>query len=165
MQEKIKFLVMDVDGTLTDGKIYLGIDREVFKVFDIKDGYGIKNILPNYHIVPIIMTARNSKIVENRCRELGIVDFYQGVSNKIIKLNEIIEKKSIEDKITYSYQNFAYIGDDILDLQCMISIKEAGGVIGCPGDAVERVKQIVDYICYYNGGNGAVREFIEWLVQ
>ncbi len=165
MQNKIKFLVMDVDGTLTDGKLYLGVEGELLKAFDIKDGYGIKNMLPDYNIIPIIMTARSSKIVENRCKELGIADLYQKVSNKLIKLNEIIEIKSIQDKINYSYQNFAYIGDDLLDLQCMISIKKAGGVVGCPGDAVEKVKQMADYVCYYYGGNGAVREFIEWLTR
>ena len=87
----IRFLIMDVDGTLTDGKIYIGADGEVFKVFDIKDGCGIKDILPANNIVPIVITARDSKILENRCRELGISRLYQGVRAKFEKLKEVID--------------------------------------------------------------------------
>lgn len=62
----IRLLVMDVDGTLTDGKIYMSENGEAFKAFDIKDGYGIKHILPKYGIIPVIITARESKIIERR---------------------------------------------------------------------------------------------------
>lgn len=159
----IKLLVMDVDGTLTDGKIYMGTNGELFKAFDIKDGCGIKDILPTLGIEPIIITARNSKILENRCQELGITKLYQGIRNKLSKLDEIINEynKTYSPKINYA--NIAYIGDDILDLQCMVPIKNAGGIIGCPNDAVDEVKKIANCICKHNGGNGAVREFIEWL--
>ena len=66
----IKYLIMDVDGTLTDGKIYMGPNGETIKVFDIKDGCGIKDILPQYDIIPVIITARETKMLENRCKEL-----------------------------------------------------------------------------------------------
>ena len=78
MKEMIKFLVMDVDGTLTDGKIYMGSNGEVMKAFNIKDGCGIAMVLPKYGITPVIITARESKILENRCKELNITELHQG---------------------------------------------------------------------------------------
>lgn len=151
----IKYLVMDVDGTLTDGKLYMGAEGEIMKAFSIKDGYGIKHILPQYEILPIIITARKSKIVTNRCDELNIRDVHQGVGNKLEKLQEIVDNLG----------ECAYIGDDILDIQCMKPIKEAGGLVACPADAATQVKRIVNYVCDKNGGDGAVREFIEWLCK
>lgn len=162
---KVKFLIMDVDGTLTDGKIYMGNSGELIKVFDIKDGCGIKDILPLYGILPIIITARTSKMLTRRCEELRITDVYQGIQNKIKKLQEIISVNSLRDGKNYSYSDCAYIGDDILDLQCMSPIKQAGGLIGCPSDAVYRVKEIADFISIKSGGNGAVRDFIEWIIS
>ena len=76
MADKIKYLVMDVDGTLTDGKIYMGTSGEILKAFDIKDGYGIHDMLIPYGITPVIITGRSSKILENRCRELSITDLF-----------------------------------------------------------------------------------------
>lgn len=150
----IKYLVMDVDGTLTDGKIYMGQNGELFKVFDIKDGYGIHDIAIPQDIIPIIITGRKSNIVLKRCEEIGITQIYQGVHNKIEKLTEVTSELSI----------VAYIGDDILDLECMVLIKKAGGLIGCPRNAVKQVLQIADFVSPHNGGEGAVRDFIEWLL-
>lgn len=160
----VKFLVMDVDGTLTDGKIYMGNEGELFKAFNIKDGYVIKNILPRYGIVPIIITARKSKIVSIRCRELGISEIHQGITDKISCLKWILSSYSTGDKL-YTLQNTAYIGDDILDLQCMISIKEMGGLTGCPADAAEEVRQVADYVSRLSGGDGSVRDFAEWVIK
>ena len=84
----IKYLIIDVDGTLTDGKIYISNNGECFKVFDIKDGYGIHDILLPFGIMPIVITGRASRIVENRCRELEITELYQGVKNKVHQLND-----------------------------------------------------------------------------
>ena len=150
----IKYLVMDVDGTLTDGKIYMGNDGEMMKAFDIKDGCGIHDLLIPAGITPVIITGRSSKILENRCKELGITNLYQGIRNKIEKLLTI----------TTDLSTVAYIGDDINDLSCMEPIKEAGGLVGCPADAVKRVVDIADFIAEHNGGDGAVREFVEWIV-
>lgn len=151
----IKYLVMDVDGTLTDGKIYMGNDGEVMKAFSIKDGCGIHDILIPAGITPVIITGRKSDILENRCKEIGIKEIHQGVSNKIEKLLSV----------TSDLSTVAYAGDDINDLSAMIPIKEAGGKIGCPADAVKKVKELADFISSKNGGDGAVREFIEWLVS
>ena len=151
----IKYLVMDVDGTLTDGKIYMGNDGEMMKAFDIKDGCGIHDILIPAGITPVIITGRSSKILENRCKELGITNLHQGIRNKIEKLLTITTDLSM----------VAYIGDDINDLSCREPIKEAGGLVGCPADAVQKVVDLADFVSKRNGGNGAVREFIEWIVE
>lgn len=160
----IKFLIMDVDGTLTNGVIMMGEEGELCKGFHTKDGYGIKDILPQYGIEPVMMTARSSKILQNRCRELAISEIYQNVRDKKAKMIEMLEKHSVKKGKAYHIGNVAYIGDDIPDLQCMEAVKEAGGVIGCPADAVAEVKKIADFVSRKNGGYGAVRDFIEWLV-
>ena len=154
----IEYLVMDVDGTLTDGKIYMSNNGELMKAFNIKDSAGIHDILIPAGITPVIITGRTSDIVLNRCKELGITEVHQGVSNKIEKLITII---SGEDKLN----TVAYIGDDINDFSCMKPIKDSGGIVGCPADAVDKVKQISDFISLKNGGDGAVREFIEWIIN
>lgn len=151
----IKYLVMDVDGTLTDGKIYMGAHGEMMKASNIKDGCGIHDIAIPGGIIPVIITGRTSEIVKKRCGELGIQQVYQGIKNKIEQLNSIADDLS----------QVAYIGDDINDLSCMIPVKEAGGVVGCPADAVERVKEISDFVALHNGGDGAVRDFIEWIIK
>lgn len=154
----IKYLVMDVDGTLTDGKIYISNSGELMKAFNIKDGAGIHDILIPVGVTPVIITGRTSDIVLNRCKELGITEVHQGVSNKIEKMITVINGI---DKLN----TVAYIGDDINDLSCMKQVKEAGGLVGCPADAVKKVKELANYVADHNGGDGAVRDFIEWLVD
>lgn len=151
----IKLLVMDVDGTLTDGKINMGPEGEVFKAFDIKDGYAINEMLPAHGIVPAIITGRTSRIVENRARELHITELHQGKHDKLDTL------KMLMSKYGCSRENVAYIGDDILDIVCM---RECG-MVGCPADACSQVKEIAHYVCKKDGGDGAVREFIEFLLE
>ena len=151
----IKALVMDVDGTLTDGKIYMSPSGEIMKAFNIKDGYGIHNILPSHNIVPVIITGRGSDIVTNRCSELGITEIHQEVKDKHKLLSELYPDLS----------TVAYIGDDINDLECMQAVKEVGGLVGCPADAVNEVKNISNYMAVHNGGDGAVRDFIEWIIN
>lgn len=159
MKREIEYLVMDVDGTLTDGKIYIGDTGEVFKAFNVKDGCGIHDILIPAGIIPIVITGRQSAIVLGRCKELGITEVYQGVSNKMQILNNIIVKNDTD------YSHIGYIGDDINDYSCMEAVKTAGGLAGCPADAVQEIKAISDYVCSKNGGDGAVREFIEWVIS
>ena len=137
---------MDVDGTLTDGKIYFSSNGEMFKAFNVKDGYGIAHMLKTNGIEPIIITGRQSKIVEQRARELGILKIYQGRVG------------------TDGLETCAYMGDDIPDLECMMQIKRAGGLTGCPVDAGKEVQEICDFISPKCGGDGAVRDFIEWIL-
>lgn len=150
----IKLFVMDVDGTLTDGKIYCSGDGELFKAFNVKDGYAIANILPEYGIIPVIITGRESDIVKYRATELKITELHQGVKDKLKALEAVMEKYGC------TYENTAYIGDDINDIDC---IKRCA-VTASPSDAASKVKALVDYVCQSAGGNGAVREFIDKLV-
>jgi len=144
---------MDVDGTLTDGKIYMGNSGELMKAFNIKDGCGIHDIAIPAGIKPVIITGRSSEIVQKRCDELGIKIVRQGISDKSSELRSIATDIS----------KVAYIGDDINDLPCMEMVKKEGGVVGAPRNAVKQVLKIADYVSKYDGGDGAVRDFIEYL--
>lgn len=155
MKSKIKHFIMDVDGTLTDGKIYFSSNGEMFKAFNVKDGYGIAHMLKTNGIEPIIITGRQSKIVEQRARELGILKIYQGRVDKLPIVGEAIGTDGLE--------TCAYMGDDIPDLECMMQIKRAGGLTG-PVDAGKEVQEICDFISPKCGGDGAVRDFIEWIL-
>ncbi|MCR1959790.1 3-deoxy-D-manno-octulosonate 8-phosphate phosphatase [Thomasclavelia cocleata] len=148
----VKMLVMDVDGTLTDGKIYISDQGEVMKAFNVKDGYGIVN-LKDHGVIPVIITGRKSMILEKRAEELRINELYQGIGNKIIKLKEVANKYGL------SFNEIAYIGDDLNDLDCI----KYCGLTACPNDAVIEIKKEVNYICKNNAGHGAVREFIDYM--
>lgn len=154
-----RFLVMDVDGTLTDGKIYMGNDGEIAKAFDIKDGCGILLELPKYNIVPVIITARESQILERRCSELKIKELHQGVHNKLKKLTSIINKYGS------SFASVAYAGDDIPDIPCMEAVKKAGGIVLCPADAIPEIKAMSNFVSSCKAGEGAVRDMIRYLAR
>ena len=151
---KYKMLVMDVDGTLTDGRLYYSADGEALKAFDVKDGYGIVSFIQAGGI-PVVITGRSSEIVEQRCKELGMREIYQGVSNKLDCLERVAKQHNI------SSESIAYIGDDLNDLECM----SFSGLSACPKDAVEAVKIAVDYVCTHSGGRGAARELIDYLMH
>lgn len=153
--KNIKYMVMDVDGTLTDGKIYMSDTGEMCKAFNVKDGFGICNLLIPIGIIPIIITGRKSQIVSKRCEELGIERVYQGVFDKLAQLRCITEDLS----------QVVYVGDDINDLSCMLQVKQEGGYVGCPKDAVKKVLKIADCVAEHGGGEGAVRDIIEWIVD
>ncbi len=150
----IRLLVMDVDGTLTDGKIYMSSTGELMKAFNIKDGFAIAR-LKEYQVEPVIITGRSSEIVRLRCEELKVRELYQGVENKSFKLRELCQKYSIE------LDNVAFIGDDLNDLPCI----KICGFSACPADAAKEVRSQVDFICESRGGEGAVREFIDYIVS
>lgn len=152
---KIKALIMDVDGTLTDGSIYMGNTGELMKCFNVKDGYAIHNMLPMNGITPIIITGRDSTILKLRCDELGIKTLIQGSANKVQDMMMCSKKMNI------SLSEIAYIGDDINDLDAMKLV----GLRGCPADAVNEVKSICEFISNNEGGKGAVREFVEWILE
>ena len=153
---KIKFLVMDVDGTLTDGKIYMGQNGEIAKAFDIKDGAGILLELPKLDITPVIITARESRILEKRCKELNITELHQGVKDKLAKLKEIVGK---------DFYSIAYAGDDLPDIPCMEQVRKAGGAVLAPADAIQEIKALAEYTSGYKAGEGAIRDCIHYLAQ
>ena len=148
----IKLLCMDVDGTLTDGGVYISHEGEFEKRFDIKDGYGLV-ALGKSGIQPILITGRTSEITKRRAEELGIHEVYQNVHDKAALIETILDRKQL------SWNNIAYIGDDVNDLECI----EKAGFSACPSDAVEAVKQRAKYVCRRAGGFGAVRELCEQL--
>ncbi|WP_373266127.1 KdsC family phosphatase [Hungatella hathewayi] len=150
----IKILVMDVDGTLTDGKIYMTESGECMKAFNVRDGLGIHDILPVLGIIPVVMTGRKSEILARRCDELGVKYLFQGVKNKKETLTGLLETLHI------SADEAAFIGDDINDLECMKLVKSSA----CPADAVLKVKEAAGYICSSDGGQGAVREYIDCIL-
>lgn len=149
----IKMLIMDVDGTLTDGKIYVGASGEVFKAFNVRDGYRLINLKKD-NIIPVIITGKTSDILANRAAELKIEEVYQGIEDKLKVLDEVISKYHL------SYENVAYIGDDVNDISCM----EVCYLKACPADAMSEVIEVVDYVCKVNGGDGAVREFVDLIL-
>lgn len=151
---QIKLLVMDVDGTLTDGRIYIGNTGELFKAFSVKDGLGIKK-LKSFGIIPVIITGRQSDIVSQRANELGIVEFYQGIENKLELLKTILIKHHL------TLDHVAYIGDDENDLDCIRVCK----LSACPRDAAKVIKPYCNFCSDYNGGEGAVRDFIEFILK
>lgn len=151
---KIKMIIMDVDGTLTDGKIYMGSDGELIKAFHVKDGLRIKQ-LPDFGIISVIITGRKSTILEKRIYELEIVESYQGIANKVPVLEELLRKYHL------SYENVAYIGDDENDYAPM----KLCGLKGCPANAAEPILEMADFVSKHNGGEGAVREFLDFILK
>ena len=152
--KKIKLLICDVDGVLSDGKIYFGNQDEEYKSFNVKDGLGITQLLNNGIQVAII-TGRKSKIVERRATELSIRFVFQGKSDKQAAYLEAIDQLKIEK------HQVAHIGDDLPDLPLM---KQSGMGISV-ADGHPFVKQHADWITDNNGGNGAVREVCDLLLS
>lgn len=150
----IKLVLLDVDGTLTDGGIYRGNNGEELKRFNVKDGYVIVNA-QKLGIEFGIITGRKSELVEIRSNELKIKYLYQGISEKTVILEEIMQKTGLKK------EEIAYMGDDLND----ILIMKQSGLTGAPRDAADEVIQIVDFVSGKNGGSGAVREFVEYILK
>lgn len=151
----IELLVIDIDGTMTDGKIIYSNSGEELKNFHVRDGFGIVYWTKKLGKKVAIITGRSSRIVENRAKELGITHYYQGVNDKLAALDEILEKENL------TYANVAVIGDDINDISMMQKAK----LSFCPNDASHYVKNIAKVISQHNGGEGAVREMIEYIFK
>ena len=150
----IKIILIDVDGTLTDGGIYHDETGNEIKKFNVKDGYAIVHA-SNLGIDFGIITGKKSKLVEIRANELKIKYLYQGISEKTKSLEKIINITGLKK------EEIAYMGDDLNDLHIM---KETG-LTGAPKDAVKEVLDIVDFVSLKKGGEGAVREFIEFVLK
>jgi len=150
----INTIFLDVDGTLTDGKVYLDNGKNEFKAFNVKDGLMVVQAIKLGYEV-IIMTGRKSEVVARRAAELGIEEYYQGVHDKKAALEKLMEEKGI------TYANLAYLGDDLNDLAVMKEARFAG----CPADAAAELKEISDLISEFEGGNGAVREILSHILK
>jgi 3-deoxy-D-manno-octulosonate 8-phosphate phosphatase (KDO 8-P phosphatase) len=152
--KKIKLLVMDVDGTLTDAKVYYSGNGEELKTFSIRDGMGIE-LLRKGGIESAFLTSENSKIVSSRAVKLKIEHVILGSHNKKKDVLTLCENLSLNT------ENIAFIGDDVNDLQAIL----ISGVSACPKNATATIIENVDYICKTDGGAGAVREFCELILK
>ncbi|CAL7960391.1 3-deoxy-D-manno-octulosonate 8-phosphate phosphatase KdsC [Gammaproteobacteria bacterium] len=149
----IKLLILDVDGVLTDGKIYISDNGIETKSFNIQDGLGLKLLLNNAINVAVI-SGRKSNATKIRVRELGIKHAYFGVADKIKIFN------SLKKKLCLKNENIACIGDDLPDLPI---IQQVGFSIAV-ANAVPEIRKIVDYTTKNKGGDGAVREACDMIL-
>jgi 3-deoxy-D-manno-octulosonate 8-phosphate phosphatase (KDO 8-P phosphatase) len=154
MENKIKLLILDVDGVLTDGRIIFDSNGTETKFFQVLDGLGII-LAKKVGIETAIITGRSSPIIRKRCSELGITKIYENAQDKLTALNDIKIKLNISD------EEIAYMGDDLLDICVM---KKIGYAIA-PSNAVQEVKAIANLITNKAGGYGAVREAIEHILK
>jgi len=152
--KKIKLLVLDVDGVLTDGKLYFDNDGNEYKSFHARDGHGIK-LLRQTGVEVAVISGRKSNMVALRMKNLGIELVYQGHENKRSAFNEILEKTGI------TADQAAHVGDDLLDLPIMQRVGFAIAV----SDANFAVKQHADWCTTLTGGHGAVREVCDFIMQ
>lgn len=150
---KIKLLLLDVDGVLTDGRIIYDSQGNESKAFDVKDGHGLK-MLQRAGIAVGIITGRKSQIVVRRAAELGIEILYQAALNKLEPYREILAQQQLAD------EQVAYVGDDVVDLPILRRV----GFSATVADAVPEVAPLVDYVTQRAGGRGAVREICDMLL-
>lgn len=152
--KKLKLLILDVDGVLTDGKLFFDNDGNEYKSFHAQDGHGIK-MLRQTGVEVAVISGRKSQSVALRMKNLGIEHVYQGHENKIAAFNEIIEKLGITP------EQAAHVGDDVIDLPVMIRV----GLAIAVNDANFAVKQHADWCTILPGGQGAVREVCDFIMQ
>lgn len=150
----IELIVLDVDGTMTDSRISYTEAGDEVKSFNVKDGLGIVSWMKLGKKVAII-TGRNSKIVAKRAKELGIEYYYQGIKDKRKVLAELLEKLDI------SYDQVATIGDDLNDYTML----QDAAISFVPKDAAGVVEKIATVSLRRRGGDGAVREMIDYLIE
>ena len=151
---KVKLLILDVDGVLTDGRIVIDDAGLESKQFDVRDGHGLK-MLMRYGIGVVLLTGRRSRVVEHRAAELGITEIHQGILNKAEAFEEILTRRQIAPEET------ACVGDDVVD----IPLLRRTGFSVAVADAVLETRQIVDYVTHHDGGRGAVREVCEVILK
>lgn len=151
---KIRLLLLDVDGVMTDGRIIYSSDGLETKAFDVKDGHGLK-LLQRAGFKLGIITGRQSDIVAGRAAELGIEIVHQGCKNKLEPYQSILEETGFSD------EQVAYVGDDVIDLPVLNRVGFAATV----RDAVDDIKPYVHYVTEKDGGKGAVREICDLLLK
>ena len=151
---KIKLLLTDVDGVLTDTGVYYSSKGEEMKRFSIRDGMGIERLRELAGVETGIITRENSEIVASRARKLNIKELHLGVFEKDKTLDEILLRRNL------SAEEIAYIGDDTNDLEILVK----AGLSACPNDATSFAKNVSDVIVNSKGGYGAVRDLAEIII-
>jgi 3-deoxy-D-manno-octulosonate 8-phosphate phosphatase (KDO 8-P phosphatase) len=151
---KVKLLILDVDGVLTDGRIVIDDAGLESKQFDVRDGHGLK-MLMRFGIDVVLLTGRRSRVVEHRATDLGITEVHQGILNKAEAFAEILKRRDMIPEET------ACVGDDVVDIPLL---KRAGFSVAV-ADAVREARKIADYVTQHGGGRGAVREVCEVILK
>ncbi|WP_455426706.1 3-deoxy-manno-octulosonate-8-phosphatase KdsC [Dryocola sp. LX212] len=149
----VRLLILDVDGVMSDGLIYMGNSGEELKAFNVRDGYGIRCALTSSIEVAII-TGRKAKLLEDRCETLGITHLYQGQSDKLLAFRDLLAKLAL------SPEQVAYVGDDLIDWPVMAEV----GLSVAVADAHPLLIPRADYVTRISGGRGAVREVCDLLL-
>lgn len=152
--KKIKLVALDVDGVMTDGSLTFDENGVEYKTYNAKDGQGIE-LLHKAGIIPAIITKRNNGTVVHRAKVLGVTELHIGQKNKLEALEEILAKYG------FSYEEVAYMGDDVPD----VCVLERVGLPCCPADAVDEVKGVCRLISTKGGGKGAVRELTDFVLK
>jgi 3-deoxy-D-manno-octulosonate 8-phosphate phosphatase (KDO 8-P phosphatase) len=151
---KIKFILTDNDGVLTDTGVYYSDRGEEFKKFSIRDGMVVERLRNLFGIETGIITGELSGSIKKRAEKLKIKELNLGAEKKHSLLESIIQRNNLQP------ENIAYIGDDVNDVEIMKLV----GLTAAPADAMIDVLNIVDYVCMHKGGNGAFREFAELII-
>ena len=151
---KIKLVLTDNDGVLTDTGVYYSDDGEMLKRFSIRDGMGVERLRKILEIETGIITGELSGSVKKRAEKLEIKELHLGVKDKPTLLKQILKENKMKA------ENVAFIGDDVNDVELIKSV----GLTASPADAMPDIKKIVDYVCEEKGGNGAFREFAELII-
>lgn len=152
--KKIKLLITDCDGVLTDTGVYYSAEGELLKRFSIRDGMGVERLRKFANVETAIMTGENSLVVKRRAEKLKIEEIYLGIKDKPLKLDEVVGRLNI------SLEEIAYIGDDTNDVEVMKMV----GFSACPNDATIFAKEVADVILDSKGGFGAFRDFAEIII-
>ena len=152
--KRIKIVLTDVDGVLTNSGQYFSVNGEVMKRFHVRDGMGV-NILKRNKIPTIIVSKEKSGIVKKWAKKMNVHKVMDGIEKK-----EMITKQLIKE-FNFTKDQFAYIGDDVNDIELLKTV----GFSATPADGDYEVKNIVDYICQQNGGFGAFREIVDLIVS
>lgn len=153
-QQRITYLVLDVDGVFTDGYVYYDANGELAKKFDMRDGMGLE-ILRQHEVEVIVVTSENSELVAKRMQKLNIKHAFLGVKDKFSFLQNFMQKQNI------NWSQIAYVGDDVNDLACLCTVAWSFA----PQNATNIVKQYVDFILNNDSANGAIREVSEWIMN
>ena len=151
---RVKVLISDIDGVMTDGRIVYSIYGDELKFFDVTDGFGI-TLLNRAGIKTVIITAKKSRIVKMRGRDLKVARVYAGFADKLIPFNDALKRFNITP------EEVCFIGDDLIDLPVL---RRAGFAVSVP-NAVEDVKAAAHYITSKPGGRGAVREICDLILK
>ena len=152
--DKIKLLILDVDGVLTNGVVYISSRGEELKAFHLRDGQGLK-LLQRAGIGIVLLSGRFSEATARRAEELGIGEVYHGIIGKLPLYERILCEKGLGD------EEVAYVGDDLMDLP----ILRRAGFSATIADGIEEAKDIAHYVTYRKGGEGAVREVVELILR